>query len=303
MHSSSFGELLGDRLHAEHHVVLAVRTLRNADATITEVRSDHPTLEHSDPLPGADVFGVGLQLRDFPRHEWWEDGRAAPVVPLGAGQVTIYDVRRDPRFRMNAPFHSIHVALPRTLMEGVADEAGARRIVDLRYTPGEGIRDPVIQPLILSLQPALACPEEASRLFVDHVIRAIAHHVAVAYTQTPARPLPSGGLAPWQQRRAMEFISAHLDGNVTIADVARYCGLSPSHFVAAFKRSTGVTPHQWLTERRVDTAKRLLADGSLPLAEIALVCGFANQSHFTRVFRLVTGSTPAVWQRRSRVGA
>jgi AraC family transcriptional regulator len=65
----------------------------------------------------------------------------------------------------------------------------------------------------------------------------------------------------------------------------------------------GVTPHQWLTERRVDTAKRLLKGGDLPLAQIALACGFANQSHFTRVFRSFVGCTPAAWQRRSRAGA
>jgi hypothetical protein len=229
MPSSTFGEIFGDRLHAEHHVVLAVRTLRNTDATVTEVRSDHPTLEQSDPLPGGDVFCVGVQLRDFPRHEWWEDGRPAPVVPLGRGQITLYDLKRDPRFRMNNPFHSIHVALPRALMDGIAEESGARRITDVRYKPGEGISDPVIQRLILSLQPALASPERTSRLFVDHVVRAIAHHVAATYAHAPAVPLPTGGLAPWQQRRALEFISAHLDGNLTVADIARHCRLSVGH--------------------------------------------------------------------------
>jgi AraC-like DNA-binding protein len=298
MRLRGLGQLFGDRLHAEHHVVLAVRTLRNADATVTEVRSDHPTLERSDPLPGADAYCVGVQLRDFPRHEWWEDGRPAPVVPLSAGQATLYDLKRDPRFRMNHPFHSIHVVLPRMLMDGVADEAGGPRIDDLQYTPGAGFSDPVIQSLVLSLQPALAHPEAASRLFLDHVIRAIAHHVAVTYAHTPTRPSPSGGLAPSQRRRALEFIAAHLDGSVTVADIARHCGLSVGHFVSAFKHSTGLTPHHWLTERRVDAAKRLLKDGDLPLAQIALACGFANQSHFTRVFKLTTGFTPAAWRRR-----
>lgn len=97
---------------------------------------------------------------------------------------------------------------------------------------------------------------------------------------------------------ALEFIAARLDGNVTVADIARHCGLSVGHFVSAFKQSTGLTPHHWLIERRVDEAKRLLKHGKLPLAQIALACGFANQSHFTRVFRLTTGFTPAAWRRR-----
>jgi len=176
-------------------------------------------------------------------------------------------------------------------------------VVDLRYTPGAGIWDPVTRALILSLQPALARPEEASRLFVDHVTRAVAHHVSVTYGQMRTRPLPGGGLAPWQRRRTIDFMAAHLDGDVTVVDLARQCGLSTGYFVTAFRRSTGVTPHQWLTGRRIDTAKRLLDHGELPLAQIAIACGFANQSHFTRVFRLATGCTPAAWRRRSRVEA
>jgi AraC family transcriptional regulator len=152
---------------------------------------------------------------------------------------------------------------------------------------------------MLSLQPALAHPEEASRLFVDHVVRALAHHVAATYGQMRARPSRSG-LAPWQQRRAIDFMAAHLDGNVTVVDIARRCELSAGHFVTAFKRSTGTTPHRWSTQRRVDSAKSLLTDSDMPVAQIALACGFANQSHLTRVFRLVTGCTPAAWRRQAR---
>ncbi len=179
--ADNFGDVLGRHLHAEYRVVLAARTLKHADATVTEVHSDHATHDRSDPLPPADAFGVALQLRDFPVHEWWEDGRAAPVSALRAGQTTVYDLKRDPRFRMNNPFHSIHVALPRAFMDTVADEFGNGQIVDLEYSPGKGVDDPVVEPLLLALRPALMRPEEASRLFVDHVTRAVAAHVAVTY--------------------------------------------------------------------------------------------------------------------------
>lgn len=302
MSSRNFGEVFGQRLRAEH-VTFVARTLRNAAASITEVRSDNPTRERSDSLPGADVFGVGLQLRDFPRHEWWEDGRGAPVVALGAGQTTLYDLKRDPRFTMNNPFHSIHVVLPRALMDAVAEEAGARRIVGLRYSPGQGIDDRVIEPLLLSLRPVLVHPEETSGLFVDHTIRAVAHHVAFRYGDMRPRRVPAGGLGAWQRRRVMDFMDAHLDGNITTLELARQCGLSGSYFTTAFRTSTGLTPHRWLKQRRVEQAKRLLADLALPVAEIALACGFANQSHFTRVFSAVAGCPPAEWRRRKRSGA
>ncbi|MGE5242952.1 MAG: AraC family transcriptional regulator [Betaproteobacteria bacterium] len=239
--------------------MLASRTLQHTDATVTEVRSEQPTHERSDPLPPVDASGVAIQLRDFPVHEWWEDNRRAPVTALRAGQITLYDVRRDPRFRINNPFHSIHIALPRTLMESVARECSNRPLVDLQYAPGKGLDDPVLQPLLLSSRPALARPEEASRLFVEHVTRAVATHVAVVYGHVrEKRPHSGGGLSPWQRRRAIDLIDANLDGTVTIAELARCCGLSDSYFSSAFKHSVGVTPHRWLIQRRVEKARDLL---------------------------------------------
>ena len=72
---------------------------------------------------------------------------------------------------------------------------------------------------------------------------------------------------------------------------------SPSYFIKAFKTTTGRTPHRWLQEYRVGKAKGLLLR-SLSIAEIALECGFADQSHFTRVFRNVTGTPPGMWRRQ-----
>jgi AraC-like DNA-binding protein len=94
------------------------------------------------------------------------------------------------------------------------------------------------------------------------------------------------------------LIDARLDGDLSVAEVATYCGLSTSRFAQAFKTTTGVTPHRWLTERRVDRAKGLLLRRSIvPLAHIAVECGFADQSHFTHVFTAVVGAAPGEWRR------
>ncbi len=88
----------------------------------------------------------------------------------------------------------------------------------------------------------------------------------------------------------------HLDGAISITDVASACGLSTDHFIRAFRRRMRTTPHRWLVERRVERA-RLLLRGSGSLAEIALACGFADQSHFTRVFTRMVGCPPGAWRR------
>ena len=81
------------------------------------------------------------------------------------------------------------------------------------------------------------------------------------------------------------------------SEVARECRLSVSHFSRAFRRSMGVAPHNWLLTRRVEAAKEKLRDDRLSLLDVALVCGFADQSHLTRVFTRIVGVSPGAWRR------
>ena len=104
---------------------------------------------------------------------------------------------------------------------------------------------------------------------------------------------------PMRLDRALAVIDARLDGGLSVAELAGHCGLSASRFTHAFKLTTGVTPHRWLTIRRVDKAKTLLRQSAtLSLAQIGLACGFADQSHFTHVFTAVVGAAPGEWRRQ-----
>ena len=106
----------------------------------------------------------------------------------------------------------------------------------------------------------------------------------------------ASGLPRWQVRRAREFLAAHLGANISVDDVAAVCGLSRAYFTSAFRRATGETPHLCLLRYRIERAKALLT-GPLTIADIALECGFADQSHLTRVFAKQTGIPPGVWRR------
>jgi AraC family transcriptional regulator len=113
-----------------------------------------------------------------------------------------------------------------------------------------------------------------------------------------AAPAPSrGGLAAWQERKAVAYMEARLEQSFPVAEVAAVCGLSVNHFSRAFRRSTGKPPHRWLLERRIDKARQLLRSSDMTLADIALACGFAEQSHFTRVFTRLVGMPPGAWRR------
>ena len=109
-----------------------------------------------------------------------------------------------------------------------------------------------------------------------------------------------GGLTPPQSSRATDFMAVHFAEDFSLADVARECGLSRGYFTRAFKMTTGVTPHQWRQQFRVEKAKTMLLETATPIAEIAIVCGFADQSHFTRVFSRILGRGPAHWRKCHR---
>ncbi|MBY3417660.1 helix-turn-helix transcriptional regulator [Rhizobium laguerreae] len=112
-----------------------------------------------------------------------------------------------------------------------------------------------------------------------------------------AMPRKRSRLASWQLRRATEFIEENCLRNIRLEELAGLTGLSQSHFSHAFKASTGIAPHQWQTNARLDRAKRLLVESENALTAIAAETGFADQAHFTRVFRKHVGITPASWKK------
>src|SRR5262249_11496836 len=135
-------------------------------------------------------------------------------------------------------------------------------------------------------------------LFLDHVAFALTVHMAHTYGGMCANAgLPRGGLAPWQERRVKELMSANLNHELPLSRLASECGLSVPHFARAFRQSTGISPHRWLLKHRVDCARRLLSNRALSLSDVSLSCGFADQSHFTRVFRAMVGVSPGGWRR------
>jgi AraC-like DNA-binding protein len=213
-----------------------------------------------------------------------------------AGGTTIHDLRREPMVLVDRPMHTVQWFVPRTVLNLLADEAGAAYIEELRHEPAVSVTDDVIHHMNIALLPALRAADQINRIFVDHTTLAFAAHLAEAYGGLKVH-LFKGGLAAWQERRAKEMLLSDLAGDIALADIAATCGLSAGQFARAFRRSTGLPPHAWLNKARVDRAMMLLRRRRQSLAEIALECGFADQSHFTRVFVRRVGLTPGAWRR------
>jgi AraC family transcriptional regulator len=288
------------RLSDEHTPV--IKTIQNNPLSATRCRLDVPLDAVTNPMPRDDAYMIVIQIRGKNSRELWLDGKPIKTEPLYAGGVVFHDLRQSPVFYFNDPLDSVNYFLPRKTLDTIADDADASRISDLKFTPGVGVKDEVVEELTRLLLPAFDRPDQLSRLFADHISLALGSHIAQTYGGMRSVVAPRrGGLAAWQERRAKEFLSTNLRGDVTTADVARECSLSAGHFARAFRHSTGLSPHQWLLWRRIDEAHGLLRDGRLSLAEIARACGFADQSHFTKAYTRLRGISPGAWRRQQEI--
>ena len=297
--SDSYGDAFGRRLNA-HANSLATRALPKSTIVATELRYERPEFILSTPPTEEDAFLLGVHLKPFERYQYWEDGKAAPIVTLRPGETIIYDVRRRPTFHLNSAFHSVHFYIPVSALHAIADEAERPRIHELRYRPAVSHADAFLRNVADALLPLFKAPAQLSQVLIDHLMLAVGHHVVSTYggLTTSAQPVDRG-LTRRQERSAKELLASDLTGSHRLSDIARECNLSTSRFSRAFRNTVGESPHQWLIRQRIERAKVLLRDTDAPLAEIALTCGFCDQSHFTRSFTAWAGISPGRWRRRT----
>ena len=158
-------------------------------------------------------------------------------------------------------------------------------------------KDPLIQhigfALLIESNPATS----AGRLYADSLIQTLTLHLLKNYsTANAVQEQLNGGLSGYKLRRVKEFINENLEEDLPLAALAEVADLSQFHFARAFRRTTGLTPQQYLMQQRIERAKELLAKDDLPIVEISLRTGFKNQSHFTTLFRKYTKLTPKLWR-------
>jgi AraC family transcriptional regulator len=131
--------------------------------------------------------------------------------------------------------------------------------------------------------------ESLATILGIHLLR---HHCAFK----PRLQQYQGGLSKSSLHQAIAYIHAHLADDVSLAAIATHLNISQYYFIRLFKQSTGLTPYQYVLQQRIERAKQLLRQGNRAIADVALECGFTNQSNFTRAFRRATGMTPKAYQ-------
>lgn len=236
------------------------------------------------------ALAPGHKRRILRNHQW-------QTHAFAQGDIYIRDFREDYTADIATAFDFLLVELPKGPSSGGHGAAMEDGMVALSET--HGVADPVISHLAQALLPALEAPQESCPLFVDQVLLTMRMHLVHRYGYQPgARGRRPQRLSLQQEKRAKDLLLRSLSGDVLIADIAAACALSRSYFIRAFCETTGSTPYQWLLDQRVKQAQLLLRSTDLPLAEVAVSCGFADQSHLTRIFTRRLGITPAAWRRQ-----
>jgi AraC family transcriptional regulator len=215
--------------------------------------------------------------------------------------------------RRRAPPHSAHFSIvpANTPAWMTADKVSFVRGVTLQFDldtiEGEIDLDKAFAPRMMGtdgrlLHLATLIAEECTsnrlrdRVFEDSLTLALLS--SLAHLPGPRKAaLNRGGLAPWQLKRVHDFLLSNIGENLRLEQLADMTQLSLSHFCRSFKVATGLPPHQWILQERINKARELLLRPQARLADVAVETGFADQAHFTRAFGRAVGQSPGAWQR------
>jgi AraC family transcriptional regulator len=282
-------------LRPEHDRALTVRTLQRSTLAMVVVRyGDAVPAESDHAVVPDDAQTFGWNLRGAAGVECVSRNPKVKSA-VNEGETMFCALPELDFLRLTAPCIAQHFVLTRTFLDALSEDLDAPPISHIGR-PDTAVDDPMLAALGSRVLSYMCAPEDLDLLAADHIMKSLAIYVCGRYGGLVMKRPLAGGLTRWQIRLSQEMIDASLATGIPLKTLAEACGLRTSQFAHAFKRSTGIAPHRWLVNRRLERARTLLRAPTLPLADIALVCGFADQSHFTRTFRRHHGVVPSVWR-------
>lgn len=287
---------LAEAMYLKDSLTAQVTLSEHASSPFARVQSSKGLPEIARPIVKENGFIVALQLKAIPFIEQFFGRTKVSSGSYPIGGVSAIDLREEPAVLLPHPFDALVLYVTQASLDEVAYAHGARRVEQLAWPLGHF--DPVVYHLGKTLLSSLEQPHHTSKLVVDHVLHALNCHFVCSYGGV--RMLAQqfrGGLSSLQKRRATQLLEANLDGKIALQQVAEACDLSVGHFARAFRQTFRKPPYKWLTERRVDRARDLMTNSRLPLADIAIQSGFADQSALNRTFKRLHGVAPGIWRR------
>jgi AraC family transcriptional regulator len=218
-------------------------------------------------------------------------------VNASAGLTQFVPAQTPVAWERRSPFHFTKVALSRERIDVLMVDLFDRDPAANPLTPRAIHDDQVLRARAQALVSHAFSNDPANQLVVDEVAEQLGVHLIATYGGMAFKGGGEQRLSAAQLRRVVDYIDANLNEMITLDDLAGLAFVSKYHFLRRFKLSMGMTPHQFITQRRIGRAKELILTRQHPFVEIAQMLGFSDQSHFTRVFKAEVGVTPRVFQR------
>lgn len=273
--------------------------LKSSGITFFRKGSDDPKLGQIVTEADDRGFLVGVSRAAGHRRRIFHETHATEH-DFEHGSVYIRNLADRYRADLAGAFDFFLLEVSRTFLVELAQEHGWRGGVDLACQAG--VVDPTLSHLAAAVEQLLDGRGKINPLFVDQLGITIGIHLMQNYASARSGALTSRQiqLSPKQIETARSMLNE--PGSHSIADVARACGVSRGYFIQGFKEATGQTPHRWVMSQRTEQARSMMLKTKFSLADIALACGFADQSHFSRVFSRANGMSPGSWRRIARSG-
>jgi len=227
------------------------------------------------------------------------NGRSVGVTRAIPFATTFIDLNCRMEMWARGPFDYLHFYLSRELLERIALDNAVASSFQLQEV--FFVEDLVVAQMTKNILSPVKNGEPLDRLELDQIATILGAHTLQTHCGAAKFAIPPRrGLEPWQKLRTEEILRAHLEGNITINELATACSLSPSHFARCFRQSFDNSVHQRLIQLRIECAKQLLSQTNKTLVEIALSSGFYDQAAFSRTFSRIEHMTPSRWRRLNR---
>src|SRR5258708_227486 len=211
------------------------------------------------------------------------------------GTLTILPKGLLPPMRSAQTADLLYCAFDEAFVKGVADELEGR--LAPTHDKRSNLRDRAISEILNLLFAEIHSAGATGTLYVESLAQALPIRLLFLCDRQPPLSSPAAMLPHPHLLRRQERIDSRLEAAVTLQELASEIGYSRSHFLRMFHATTGMTPHRYVLNRRIERARRLLRDADMSIADIAYCCGFASQAHLTLAFRKVCGLPPGGYRR------
>jgi AraC family transcriptional regulator len=227
----------------------------------------------------------------------WRSGAVRQATRTRPGSITLIPEGHDGHWDIEGPLDVSHVYLTEERLQHCADVLGGGQRIEL--LDRVNFDDTATAHILEMLSQSAATTDAASRLFVEQAIDLLCTQLVRAHSSfaMPAQAEAHRGLADWQVRRVTGYMRDFLDREIGLDEMAGLVNLSRFHFCTAFRLATGLSPHHYLTELRMTQARKLLAEPSLPIIQVALAVGYQTPAAFSASFRKATRMTPSEFRR------